>query len=109
MELPDLDIASHSFTSTQSGMLEGSAANTFLDEAHKYISDLRTFYTKQSNEFFKVLEKQIKQETMSIMVFADLKAQAEALEKEITNKKLTLDRLDKCRVTCEKITFLKNT
>jgi ketosteroid isomerase-like protein len=96
LELPDFDISSHAFTNSQTGTLEEDEAERFISEVQAYLGELRTYYSKQTSEFLNALEKSAKREKMSEMIFADLKAQLETLEKELGNKKLTLQRLDKC-------------
>jgi hypothetical protein len=96
MELPDLDMSSHAFTSSASGTLEDDAAKRFLDEANSYLGDLRTVYGKKTNEFIAAIEQSAKREKVSDVIFKDLRTQIETLENEIGNKKLTLDRLGKC-------------
>jgi GTPase Era involved in 16S rRNA processing len=96
LELPDFDISSHAFTNSQTGNLEGSEAESFISEAQAYQGQLRTYYSKQTNDFVNALEKSAKREQMSGMILGDISAQLETLEKELGNKKLTLQRLDKC-------------
>ncbi|MHC6202825.1 dynamin family protein [Breznakiellaceae bacterium SP9] len=96
MELPDLDLASHAFTSTASGTLEGSEAERFIEEVNTYQMNLKTVYNQKTNEFIRAIEESAKREKASDSIFNNLRTQIETLEKEIGNKKLTLDRLEKC-------------
>jgi predicted GTPase len=96
MELPDIDIGSRAFTSSQTGTLEGSAADNFISEVQTYLGQLRTFYGKQTKEFIAELDKTAKREKMSGLILGDIGKQLETLENELTNKNVTLDRLDKC-------------
>jgi hypothetical protein len=97
MELPELDLSSHAFNSGHTGALEGYEAEAFMDEANNYIAGLRTLYSKKTGEFISAIEKSAKKEKVSNLIFKDLQEQIDTLEKEIGNKKLTLDRLDKCK------------
>jgi predicted GTPase len=106
MELPDLDLSGLSFSSgsrSYSGTLEGSEAEEFIDEVQAYMGDLRTKYSKQTSDFIDSLEKTAKRERMSELIFADLRKQLETLEKELGNKKLTLDRLNKCQSALKEV------
>jgi predicted RNase H-like nuclease (RuvC/YqgF family) len=81
----------HSYT----GTLEGSEAEKFMDTIQTYLGELRAYYCKQTSDFIAGLEKSAKRERMSELIFSDLQKQIETLEKELGNKKLTLDRLEK--------------
>jgi hypothetical protein len=101
LELPAFDISSHAFTSSQTGTLEDDEAERFISEAQTYLGELRTYYSKQTNDFVNALEKSAKREKMSGMILGDISAQLETLEKELGNKNLTLDRLNKCKNALE--------
>jgi hypothetical protein len=106
MELPDLDLTGLAFSSdshSYTGTLEEYEAEAFLDEVQTYIGQLRTKYDKQTGNFITSLEKTAKREKMSELIFADLQKQIATLEKELGNKKLTLDRLEKCRAALREI------
>jgi predicted GTPase len=96
MELPPFDLSSHAFTSSNSGVLQGVNAERFIDEALRYIDNLRTFFNEQSENFISTVERTAKREKMSDLIFTDLREQLETLEKELENKKQILDRLGKC-------------
>jgi hypothetical protein len=96
MELPDLDLGSNAFNTSHSGTIEDDDIDDFMEEVQTYISNLRMIFNKARDEFIQTLEKTAKREKMSDMIFTDLRAQLETLEKEINNKELTLDRLNKC-------------
>jgi predicted GTPase len=103
MELPELDIVSHAFSSAASGTLKNYEAEQFLDAANSYLGELRTFYSKKTNEFITAIENSAKREKVSDLIFKDLRTQIETLEKEIGNKKLTLDRLSKCLTALQRV------
>jgi predicted GTPase len=96
MELPELDLSGHAFSSSASGTLKDSAVESFMDEVSTYLSHLRSIFSKATGDFVNTLEKSAKREKMSDLMFADLKGQIESLEQEIVNKDATLDRLGKC-------------
>jgi len=102
MELPDLDLGSNIFSSSLSGTIEDDDIDRFNDEVMAYMSNLRNIFNKSRDEFISKAEQSAKREKMSEMIFSDLKKQLEALEKEIENKELTLERLKKCRSELEK-------
>jgi GTPase Era involved in 16S rRNA processing len=121
--LPEFDISSHSYSNvyeqkeepkqktgpfgmlggfssgmrSRTGTLEGTDAEEFISEVNEYLGTLRTLFTKKTNEFIKDIETASKKEKMSGMIFGDIDKQITQLEQEIGNKKLTLDRLDKCQ------------
>jgi hypothetical protein len=103
MELPAIDVASHGFANAQTGNLEGSEAERFLSEAQSYQGELRNYYTKQTSAFISALEKSAKKEKMSGLILGDIKTQLETLEKELSNKNLTLDRLNKCKTALDTV------
>jgi tRNA U34 5-carboxymethylaminomethyl modifying GTPase MnmE/TrmE len=106
MELPDLDLSGLLFGSgsrSYTGTLEGDEAEQFMEEVQMYMAELRTKYAKLTNDFIKTLEKTAKQERMSGLIFADMQKQLEVLEKELGNKKLTLDRLHKCQAVLREV------
>ncbi|MDR3259057.1 MAG: dynamin family protein [Fusobacteriaceae bacterium] len=92
----DFSLKSHAFNSNYSGILRGDEAEKFIEDVNAYIIKLRQIYTNQSNNFISELEKTLKREKMSELMFVDLRKQLETLEKDISTKKLTLDRLHKC-------------
>jgi predicted GTPase len=98
MELPDFDMNSHEFSSSQSssGTLEGSRAESFINEVSDYLGNLRRAYTQKTSQFIGDVEKSVKRGKISDMIFKDLRERLEVLEKELGNKQLTLDRLGKC-------------
>jgi hypothetical protein len=121
MELPELDLSEFSFSAryekaepekgqnsglfssffppgqrSYTGTLEDSEAKAFMDTVQTYLSDLKNYYSKQTNTFIANIEKSAKREKMSGMIFGDLHKQIETLEKELKNKQLILDRLSKC-------------
>jgi hypothetical protein len=97
MELPDIDISSHRFTGSQTGKLEGSEAEKFISEIQTWREEFQTYYRRQTDEFIKKLEQSAKREKMSGLIIRDLGKQLETLEKDLGNKTLTLDRLNKCK------------
>jgi predicted GTPase len=97
MELPDIDISSRRFTGSQTGKLEGSEAEKFISEIQTWRGEFQTYYRRQTDEFIKKLEQSAKREKMSGLIIGDLGKQLETLEKELGNKTLTLDRLNKCK------------
>jgi hypothetical protein len=102
MELPNLDLGSNTFNSSFSGTIKDRYIDRFVDEAESFMTNLRNVFNRARDEFLSSVEKSAKREKMSDMIFSDLKKQLESLEKEIENKKLTLDRLKKCLSALEK-------
>ena len=96
MELPNLDFGSNTFSGSLSGTVEDDDVDRFMDEAHSFMTNLRNVFNKTRDEFLSTMEKSAKREKMSELLFSNFKKQLESLEKEIQNKELTLDRLDKC-------------
>jgi len=97
MEMPELDLGKHAFRGSYSGALEGKKkVEDFLNEVYTYLSNLRSVFSKNTSNFLSMLEKSAKREKISGMLFKDMREQIGTLEKEIGNKKLTLERLSKC-------------
>ena len=103
IKLPELDLSSHRFPGSQTGVLEKDEAEKFISEVQSWLGDLRTFYDKETNKFIKELEKIAQGEKMSTLVLGDIDKQLETLESELNNKNVTLDRLKKCKKALEAV------
>jgi tRNA U34 5-carboxymethylaminomethyl modifying GTPase MnmE/TrmE len=101
IELPELDLSSHTFHGSQTGTLEQNEAEKFIDEVRAWLVDLRGFYSKETGNIIKEMEKSAKQEQASALVLGDISKQQETLENELKNKHATLDRLKKCQKSLE--------
>ena len=60
------------------------------------LSDLRTHYRKQVDQFIKKIISSASEKKMSDMIFSDIRGQLEILERDVQNKQTTLDRLNRC-------------
>jgi hypothetical protein len=87
----------------RSGTLEGDDAENFMGEVQEYLGSLRNQYSKKTRDFLDALQKSVGAGKMSDQIFGELSSQISALEQEIGNKKLTLDRLGKCKAAFEAI------
>jgi hypothetical protein len=114
MELPEFSLSGHGFSfaeaesreskgflwfagsRSRSGTLESDEAEEFINEVNEYIGRLKRVYTQKTGQFIADVEKSVKREKISDLMFKDMKGRLEALEKEIENKQMTLDRLDRC-------------
>lgn len=96
MEIPTLDFSACTFTSTASGKLEGSSAESYMEKAQEYLSELRDYFQKQTKAFIQAVEDSVRQFSMSDMLFGDINSQLEELEQSLQNKQASIQRLEAC-------------
>lgn len=96
MEIPTLDFSACTFTSTASGKLEGSSAESYMEKAQEYLSELRSYFQKQTKAFIRAVEESVRQFSMSDMLFGDINSQLEELEQSLQNKQASIQRLEAC-------------
>jgi len=102
MELPNLDIGSNRFSSSFSGTIEDEDIDRFDDEWRGFLANLQNIFIKARDEFLSTMEKTAKREKISGMIFTDIQEQLDKLEKDIKQKKYTLEKLKKCLSALEK-------
>jgi len=104
LELPNLDLGSNTFTSSYSGTIEEDYnIDRFMDEVERFMLDLRNVFNTAMDEFLSTMDNLAKREKVSAMLFSNFNKNLDSLEKDIQNKKLTLDRLKECTTALEKI------
>lgn len=96
MEIPTLDFSACTFTSTASGKLEGSSAESYMEKAQEYLGELRGYFQKQTKAFIQAVEDSVRQFSMSDMLFGDINSQLEELEQSLQNKQASIQRLEAC-------------
>lgn len=96
MEIPTLDFSACTFTSTASGKLEGSSAESYMEKAQEYLGELRGYFQKQTKAFIQAVENSVRQFSMSDMLFGDINSQLEELEQSLQNKQASIQRLEAC-------------
>jgi predicted GTPase len=78
----------------KSGTLKESEAKQFINEAHNYISDLKSRVHQDIHDYVGSLISTLKQENVGESIFLKYTKEIEQLENDIENKELTLDRLN---------------
>ncbi len=96
MEIPTLDFSACTFTSSATGKLEGSSAESYMEKALEYLTDLRNYFQKQTKKFIRDVENSVRQFSMSDMLFGDINSQVEELEQSLQNKQASIQRLEAC-------------
>lgn len=96
MEIPTLDFSACTFTSTASGKLEGSSAESYMEKAQEYLGELRGYFQEQTKAFIEAVEDSVHQFSMSDMLFGDINSQLEELEQSLQNKQASIQRLEAC-------------
>lgn len=78
----------------KSGTLKESEAEQFINEAHDYVSDLKSRVKQDIQVYVGSLISTLKQENIGESIFSKYTKEIEQLENDIENKELTLDRLN---------------
>ncbi|GHU41666.1 hypothetical protein FACS1894190_10050 [Spirochaetia bacterium] len=96
MEIPLFDFSSLPFKGTRSGTLRNDAVNDFLEEVYAYLGELDLRYRTMIEGTLKKIEKKLKRQKISELLFEDVQKQINELENNIKNKTYILDKLAKC-------------
>lgn len=78
----------------KSGTLKEDEAEQFINEAHDYVSDLKSRVKQDIQVYVGSLISTLKQENIGESIFSKYTKEIEQLENDIENKELTLDRLN---------------
>jgi GTPase Era involved in 16S rRNA processing len=97
MDIPVFDFSDLAFRGALSGTLKGDdAVYDFLDSIAEYLAALDAKYRKQTKDVLEVIEKQIKKERISDLIFKDIEKQIGEIESILEQKVYFMERLEKC-------------
>jgi hypothetical protein len=102
LQMPEFSMADFYFNSEKTGILKDQEADTFIEEIDIFLGHCKTRYRKLRDAFINEIEATLKGDKMSDLVFGELRDQLNKFEEEITNKKLTLKRLNDFQDTLQK-------
>jgi hypothetical protein len=97
MDIPAFDFSGLAFHGGYSGILKGdNAVYDFLDAISDYLTNLDLKYRRRTKDVLDVIEKQIKEERVSDLIFKDIEKQIGELEDMLEKKTYFMERLEKC-------------
>lgn len=96
MRIPEFKLSGVKFGDNYSGKLTDDDIDNFLAEMDEHIGDLRSAYAAQIKSFLNEMEASAKKESLSSLLFSNIDKELEILEKQIENKKSTLERYNSC-------------
>ena len=103
IKIPDFDISDCKFKCSSEGILESDDAVRFLDSVGDYIRDLRTKTQKRTDTFISDLKNSASNYKLSELIFTDMRSQLITLQKELNNKQVTVEKLQRCLSKMENI------
>jgi tRNA U34 5-carboxymethylaminomethyl modifying GTPase MnmE/TrmE len=96
MDIPPFDFGSLAFRSNRSGILKDDEVEKFLDSISEFLVELDTKYRQRTKEVLDTIEKKIKNERISALIFKDIEKQIDEFEKLLKSKTVVMERLEKC-------------
>jgi hypothetical protein len=97
MDIPVFDFSGLAFRGGGSGTLRGAdAVQGFRDSISEYLTNLDLKYRQRTKGVLETIEKQIKEERISDLLFKDIEKQINELEDNIKNKTYVMERLKNC-------------
>jgi predicted RNA binding protein with dsRBD fold (UPF0201 family) len=97
MDIPVFDFSGLAFRGGRSGTLKGDdAVYAFLDSISEYLVNLNSKYRQRTKDVLDTIEKQIRKERISDLIFKDIEKQINELAGILEKKTYFMERLEKC-------------
>jgi predicted RNA binding protein with dsRBD fold (UPF0201 family) len=97
MDIPVFDFSGLAFPGARSGTLKGDdAVHDFLDSIAEYLVGLDAKYRQRTKDVLETIERQIKKERISDLIFKDMEKQISELETTFEQKVYFMERIEKC-------------
>jgi predicted RNA binding protein with dsRBD fold (UPF0201 family) len=97
MDIPMFDFSDLAFRGGSSGTLKGDdAVYAFLDSISEYLANLDLKYRRRTKDVLDTIEKQIRKERISELIFKDIEKQINELEDILEKKVYFMKQLEKC-------------